>query len=612
MNRTIRSSFLLVAFLLVASTAFAQVGTTTPLMGTVTSDGKALPGVSVTVSSPSLQGTRTTTTGEGGGYTFPALPPGVYTVTFELEGMAPVRRNATLGLAASTRADAEMRLTNVTEAITVTAVAPAVLETTGTSTNFTHEQISKLPDGRNIRDTTLLAPGVNPNGVNRQITINGGPSYDNIFMVNGVVVNENLRGQPHNLFIEDAIQETSVMTTGISAEYGRFTGGVVSTLTKSGGNEFTGSFRDSFSNPSWTETPDHPGAPEPTDVTNQVYEATLGGRIIRDRLWFFGAGRKAETSVARSTLSTNIGYTNGFDEKRYEGKLTAQITAKHNLIGSYLEVENIEFNNAFLPILDEASIVPDRSLPNTLESVVYNGVITNNFVVEAQWSRKEFAFINSGSRFTDRIKGTWISDSQTGGRWNSPVFCGVCTPEERNSGGIGAKGTYFLSTRSLGNHSIAFGADRFEEERIVNNYQSGSNFQVGGRAIIQGTQVFPRFDSTTTLSWTPIFDLSQGTDLASDAYFINDRWDYNNHFSFNVGLRYDTNDAVDADGQTISDDSNISPRLGVNYDVRGDGRHRVTASIARYATKIGDGSNVFSTAQAAGSPGSFTWSYGGP
>jgi len=75
-----------------------------------------------------------------------------------------------------------------------------------------------------------------------------------------VVVNENLRGQPHNLFIEDAIQETTVVTTGISAEYGRFTGGVVSTLTKSGGNEFTGSFRDSMTNPNWTETPDFPGA----------------------------------------------------------------------------------------------------------------------------------------------------------------------------------------------------------------------------------------------------------------------------------------------------------------------------------------------------------------
>jgi len=147
---------------------------------------------------------------------------------------------------------------------------------------------------------------VNPNGVNRQITINGGPSYDNVFMVNGVVVNENLRGQPHSLFIEDAIQETAVMTAGISAEYGRFTGGVVSTLTKSGGNNFSGSFRDSLNNPSWTKTADYSGATKGVDTTNQVYEATLGGRVIKDRLWFFGAGRKAKDQPTEVLLSYSL------------------------------------------------------------------------------------------------------------------------------------------------------------------------------------------------------------------------------------------------------------------------------------------------------------------
>ena len=586
--------------------------TTGSLSGVVTSEGNPLPGVSVTVSSPSLQGTRTAVTGDAGGYSFPALPPGQYSVRFELGGMAPMEKRATLQLSQPAKIDAELRVSSVSEAITVTAEAPAVLETTGVATSFTQEQISKLPVGRNIRDTTLLAPGVNPNGVNRQITINGGPSYDNIFMVNGVVVNENLRGQPHTLFIEDAIQETTVITSGISAEYGRFTGGVVSTLTKSGGNEFMGSFRDTFTNPNWTETPDYSGATEPPDITNQVYEATLGGRIVRDRLWFFAAGRKAKTAVGLQTFQTKIAFANGFDEKRYEGKLTGQITANHNIIVSYLDVENIESNNVFPEIYDTASIVPSRSLPNSLGSVNYNGVFGSNFVVEASWSEKEFAFVNSGGRFTDRIKGTWISDSQSGARMNAAVFCGVCTPEERNSGGKSLKGTYFLSTRSLGNHSIAVGADRFEETRIVNNHQSGSDYTISARVIVRGDKAYPVFNSGTRISWQPIFVESPGTDLSSDAVFVNDKWDLNNYLSFNIGVRYDANDAVDADGEQISDDSNVSPRLGVNWDVQGNGKHRFTANYARYAAKIGDGSNVFSTAQAAGSPGTFTWRYDGP
>ena len=609
MPRSFRPLVFLVA-LLCAVSAIAQI--TGSLSGVVTTEGNPLPGVTVTVSSPALQGTRTAVTSDAGGYSFPALPPGAYKVRFELAGMAPVEKNVLVQLSQPAKLEADMRVSAVTEAITVTAEAPAVLETTGVATSFSQETISKLPVGRNIRDTTLLAPGVNPNGVNRQITINGGPSYDNIFMVNGVVVNENLRGQPHNLFIEDAIQETTVITSGISAEYGRFTGGVVSTLTKSGGNEFQGSFRDTFTNPNWTEKPDFANATDPPDITNQVYEATLGGRIIRDRLWFFAAGRKAKTSFGLQTFATGIAFSNSFNEKRYEGKLTAQITPNHNLVGSYLDVDNVESNNVFPEIYDERSIVPSRSLPNSLSTVNYNGVFGSNLVVEASWSEKEFAFVNSGGRFTDRINGTWIGDSVTAARMWAPVFCGVCTPEERNSGGKGLKGTYFLSTRNLGNHSIAVGADRFEETRIVNNHQSGSDYTISARVRVVGKNVYPVFNSGTRLSWQPIFVESPGTDLSSDAFFINDKWDLSNFLSFNIGARYDANDAVDADGEQISDDSNISPRLGVNWDVQGNGRHRVTANYARYASKIGDGSNVFSTAQAAGSPGSFTWRYTGP
>jgi outer membrane receptor protein involved in Fe transport len=604
--------------LLVAGFALAQVaGTTSSISGSVTTGGKPLPGATVSVSSASLQGVRTNVTGDGGGYTFPALPPGEYSVTFELEGMQKVTKKVSLSLATPSRADADLKVASVTEAITVTAAAPAVLETTQIGTNFKQEEIALLPVGRNMRQTVLLAPGVNPNGVNNQITINGGPSYDNVFMVNGVVVNENLRGQPHNLFIEDAIQETAVMTAGISAEYGRFTGGVVSTLTKSGSNEFDGSLRDSFTNPRWTADVDYPGFATPASKTNQVYEATLGGRILKDRLWFFGAGRKAKTAVSVSTLRTGIGFSNGFDEKRFEGKLTGAITPSHNLVGSWLKVKNLESNNFFAPIYDAASIVTSRELPNELRTVNYSGVITSNLLAEVAWSQKTFAFINSGGRFTDRIAGTWIGDSVTGGRMNAPVFCGVCTPEERNSDSVGGKGTYYLSTHSMGNHALAFGGDRFHETRIVNNHQSGSDYTVTARVIDKtfagyegiGSAVFPRFDASTQLTWQPIFLNSNGTDLKSDALYLNDHWDFNNRLSFNVGVRYDKNKSIDADKNLISDDSNISPRLGALLDLKGNGRQKVSLSVARYAAKITDGSNVLSTAQAAGSPGTFTWQY---
>jgi hypothetical protein len=86
-------------------------------------------------------------------------------------------------------------------------------------------------------------------------------------------VNENLRGQPHDLFIEDAIQETTVLTGAISAEYGRFTGGVVTAVSKSGGNEFSGTFRDSLNQaPKWTAlspSADGAGAPRGSSTSTR-------------------------------------------------------------------------------------------------------------------------------------------------------------------------------------------------------------------------------------------------------------------------------------------------------------------------------------------------------
>src|ERR1700730_6375705 len=93
-----------------AGIALAQgTGTTSTLSGTVLTSGKPLPGVTVTITSPSLLGTRTAVTGEGGGYNFQSLPPGAYTVTFELEGLQKVVRKVTLSLATPSVADADLK-----------------------------------------------------------------------------------------------------------------------------------------------------------------------------------------------------------------------------------------------------------------------------------------------------------------------------------------------------------------------------------------------------------------------------------------------------------------------------------------------------------------------
>jgi len=143
------------ALLLLFPVVVLAQGTTGSIVGTVTTDGKPLPGVTVTAVSPSLQGSRTAVTGEAGGYSFPSLPPGEYTVTYELAGMQSARKLVGVRIADSSRADAELKVSSVSEAITVTAAAQTA-EGTQVTTNFKIDQVNELPIDRSINAVTLL------------------------------------------------------------------------------------------------------------------------------------------------------------------------------------------------------------------------------------------------------------------------------------------------------------------------------------------------------------------------------------------------------------------------------------------------------------------------
>ncbi len=605
-NRTL----LLITILMLLSTAVFGQSSSGVLTGNVTTEGAPLPGVTVTINSPSLQGTRMTVTGENGGFIFQALPPGRYLVTMELEGMGQIERNVQVNLAQTARVDAEMQVAAVAEAITVTATTPTILETSAVSNNIDARTLDNLPINRTITGAATLAPGVSTEGPNDQLMIAGAPSYENLYIVNGAVVNDTLRGQPESVFIEDAIAETTVLTGNISAEYGRFTGGVVNTITKSGGNSFSGSIRDSLSNDDWTNKTPYAGEADKVDELNEVYEATLGGFIMRDRVWFFGAGRTRETAGSAETIATNIPYETGDKEDRYEIKLTGQITPSHSAVLSYLDRNTVQTGNKFGNITDLRSI-DDRELPNTLTAVSYSGILASNLLVEAQWSEREFAFVGSGADSEDLIDGTIILDLARGYRAWSPTFCGVCDDKTRNNEYLHLKGSYFLSTPGLGNHNIIAGYEDFSELRNENNQQGGSGWRVRGNFRYVGQETFIHVDpSASYLQVWPVLNESLTSDSNVQSFYVNDRWDFNNNWSFNLGARYDANDSVDQAGKKTSDDSAISPRLSATYDIFGDGRHRIIGGYGEYVAEIDNGVN--DDTSSAGSPALFSWNYRGP
>ncbi len=609
----------LCCILVVSLPALGQGNPTGKLTGKVTADGESLPGVTVTVTSPNLQGSRTNVTSTGGEYIFAALPPGTYQAIFELEGMQAQSAEIVISAAQSKRFDTAMTVAEVTETIVVTGNTETFSAAGAAATTYSAESIEELAVARDLDSTVLLSPGVNNSGPganqdNNAITIAGAQSYESLFLINGVVVNENLRGQSLELFIEDAIQETTTSTSAISAEYGRFTGGVVNAITRSGGNQISGSVRVNLENEDWEQPTPVTVAQE--DSIKDTYEVTLGGYLWKDRLWFFTAGRTFERDQAEQTFVTNVPYTRGRSEDRLEGKLTLALTESHSLLASIIDIDSQTTNNDPFGIVLETRALTDREDPQTLSAFNYTGIVTPNLFVEAQYSEREFSIAKgAGSNATDFIGGTTLIDLQnSAATYHTPYFCGFCRDEERNNESLLAKGSYFVSTENAGSHDIVIGYDSFSDLTASENHQSPTGFQVWGDTTIQregAPELFPVITpGVAWVQWWPIFNPTQGADFTTDSFFANDRWQLNDKWSFNIGVRFDENDGKNSAGAAVAKDSNFSPRLGASYDLKGDGDLVIQASYGQYVAALSSG--IADGTSVAGAPADFEWDYQGP
>lgn len=244
----------------------------------------------------------------------------------------------------------------------------------------------------------------------------------------------------------------------------------------------------------------------------------------------------------------------------------------------------------------------------------YTGVISPSFFVEGTYSNRNLKFVDSGAKSTESIDGTLVVDTARGSRFWAPTFCGACgLDEERNNINVVVKGTYFASTRGRGSHNVVFGYDTFNDVRLAENHQSGSDYRIlGTTSIIRGSEVYPSWTpgSTTIIQWNPIDAASLGTDFRTHSLFVNDQWRVNSRLTANVGLRWDRNDGVDSAGNRVADDSGVSPRLAVTFDPAGDARWTVNASYGKYIAGLAN--NVADSASNGGVPSTFQYEYLGP
>jgi Carboxypeptidase regulatory-like domain/TonB dependent receptor-like, beta-barrel len=587
------------------------------IRGTVTDQqGLPIPNVTVTATSPSMQGPRTTTTGPDGTYSLLQLPSGTYALTFETTAFSPAKRSTAILLGLTVEQNVQLQTAGVTEQIQVTAAAPAPIATATVGANYKHDEIDALPTQRTLVGIAQLAPGLTQNTPNNtQVTINGAYSFDNVFMLNGVDVNDNLFGYPQNLFIEDAIEETQIITSGITAEYGRFTGGVINAVTKSGGNTFSGSFRTGLSNPSWTKpTPFETCDPAVTtascrkaaarpDTLQPTYEATLGGPIVKDRLWFFGATRYSKFSTAGSLPISNLANTQTDTNKRGEIKLTSTLMQNHTVQGGYLNNARTQASRPSFGFTIDKNAVGDRTTPNWYTFANYRGVLRSNLLAEAQYSRRKFGFRGSGGTSTNIIDSPMIDLNQGNFHYNAQYF-DATDPQNRNNGQLTGNVTYFV--QGVGRHEFKSGYEFFRSQLIGGNSQSATGYvfdadwaeDVSGAPLLDSNgRLIPVFVPGDTLieNWLP----SRGATLNVDtqSVFLQDHWVINSHWSADLGFRYERVKSEATGGFIGVDTSGFVPRLAIAFDPGANGRNVIHATYGHYSgryneAQIGGNNNV--------------------
>jgi|GEM_PF-494653 len=310
----------------VAATPMTAQESTGQIRGTVRDrQGNPVADASVEISGPSLLQKRVIRTNERGEYRVPLLPPGSgYSVVVSKSGfITSAARNIQVGLGQTVSNNFSLRAISAGEATVEIVGNSAIQDKTVVQTQQTHDaaKLEQLPlTNRGIENVAQLAPGVSTNS-SGYVTIRGGMALDVKWLLNGTDISDNLRamGNSRNFFVDDAVAETQVIVSPVSVRFGGTSAGLVNAITKTGGNEFSGSIRLNMDSPSWSAfRPYGPWRPyalqdavgsgniqsTASDTINREWSVFVSGPIIKDRLWFATSTKLNPPSVSTNRLGS--------------------------------------------------------------------------------------------------------------------------------------------------------------------------------------------------------------------------------------------------------------------------------------------------------------------
>jgi hypothetical protein len=653
-----RISAFLAAFALALTGLASAQETTGSVAGQITDpQGLAVPGATITVTGP--QGARTYPTDAEGRFIAPFLTPGIYTVRAELQGFkASEQQNVQVQLGARREVNLRLETGGLTETVQVLGAALVIdVRSTTVGGVLDSEQLQRLPVGRSLSDTLYLVPGVSLGaginagthsvGSNANPSISGASGLENNYIVDGVNITDvgfggfgpynSVHGSLGAGVTTDFIKETEVKTAGFEAEYGQTTGGVINVITKSGANVFSGSAfgytRPSALEGAWKQLQVPNGAVNTTGIDNYDAGISVGGRIVPDRLFFFGTYNpqwQSRTFVAPEGFPyASLG---GVDRKRtiqaYAGKLSGQFNSNHRLdfslfgdpskgesgLQRFTTLRRVAYAGA-PGTTDISGGFSELEYGSHQQTLRYDGVFGSRWLVEGNVANSRNKFFEIPT--LDEWRYTDLRNTPTG----STGGLGDLERDEGRNFQYGLKSTHIVNGR--GTHEIRYGVQMENVEFTRDFDYSGPNLRLAdGQTTVTGGTIEIR-DAGGGISF---FRSTRGKLLQTAptlstyrSFFIQDTWQAG-RLTVRPGLRYERQylEGIDPGGLDLADGTpidapdlcfsgderpgegshegdpitcnftwnNWAPRIGATFDLTGDGRAKVFASWGDFYAKL--------------------------
>jgi len=610
-------SFLIVALIAVSvRPAAGQTSANGSIRGYVRdSTGAVLPETSISMSSPTSPYSSTAVSDKDGYYRILELPPGEYQVIAEREGFARFVRPGIVARAGlNLNVDIELALGTRTETTTVRAETPMLESSSAVQAiNIAGELQRHVPltSRRDWADSLLLVPGVvttTQPGSNKVFYYLHGADFSSLVMqIDGADMASTLQNQNSYINLSDeAIEDTQVKTGALDAATPIGAGAIVSVVTRSGSNQLNGAARVVYQGEDWNGN----NAPGGTSNAFSIVQpdASLGGPVLKDRAWFFGAYRYTNSSLGVSRTPAQVAnlqalapgaeaLTMDAEASYFFFKATTQLTASHRLEGFWQRDHSPEnfvganWGGQFLH-RDFGGIGTGLRLAS-----VWSNTLTTR--VSVSFNNKGIG----GSLATDDLPSRNIHQSVflSGGRLVGTGALVVldnlpsAADQPADKLTVAADATWFHDSK-VGSHEVQTGL--YFQPRL--HERSTLHYANGGYALEEDVLRDPSNPAAGLIPFhRQIYDQVnvplRWADSHDYAAYVQDAWRPFPRLTVNAGVRVDVigrkDSAFDIETQTSTE---VGPRLGVNYQLTSDGRRAIRGSWTRVSDVLSQ------TTQAAG------------